>query len=79
VAIMLLNAGVALQREAWVEEATSLLKRNARGEMREAGVADASLCHGALGIAHLYSVGYGITKSSTLLTMRSKIATCGDA
>jgi lantibiotic biosynthesis protein len=40
--------------------------------MHEAGVADASLCHGALGIAHLYRVGYYITNSTTLLQCAQK-------
>ena len=48
-------AGSAMGRDDIVEEAVSALRASAERPHELAGVADAGLCHGAAGLAHIYN------------------------
>src|SRR5262249_47300058 len=55
VAAVLLRVGMAANETAWRDFAVSVGCRAARRPMGETGVADASLCHGAAGLGHIYN------------------------
>jgi lantibiotic modifying enzyme len=55
VAAVLVRVGRALDEPSWRDFATSVACRAARRSMKESGVADASLCHGAAGLGHIYN------------------------
>ncbi|WP_271768052.1 lanthionine synthetase C family protein [Aquimarina algiphila] len=63
VGISLLHAGEALKDEELKNEAIAILKHSTkRRDIKEAGVMDAGLCHGAYGILHIYNYLYRKTK-----------------
>lgn len=55
IACALLSAGRALDQVEWEREALALARRAAARDLAEAEVADAGLCHGALGLAHIFN------------------------
>ncbi len=63
VGISLLHAGEALKDEELKNEAVTILKHSTkRRDVKEAGVKDAGLCHGAYGILLIYNYIYRKTK-----------------
>ena len=52
VAAALFRAGQALDRPQWTRVALSLMRRTAERSQVSSGVRDATLCHGAVGLAH---------------------------
>ncbi|MEM9554026.1 MAG: lanthionine synthetase C family protein [Acidobacteriota bacterium] len=54
VAVALLHAGRLADVPAWREEAYRIALASARRPEDEAGVVDAGLCHGSVGLAHLF-------------------------
>lgn len=55
IAAVLLSAGRAFGRPDWEEEALSLMRLAARRPLKAVAVDDACLCHGAVGLAHLFN------------------------
>lgn len=55
IAATLLHAAHATTSEAWELEALAIAARAAQASPEISGVRDAGLCHGALGLAHLYN------------------------
>lgn len=55
VAAVLLLAGQAMGRTDWSEIAVQLATDAAERSIEDAGVVDATLCHGAAGLAHVYA------------------------
>lgn len=66
VAAALWHAGRALNDAALVEDALAVATRAACRSVEHAGVVDASLCHGAAGLAHIYAVIGGNDRRSPL-------------
>lgn len=63
VAIALWEAGVALCNPELKNEAISIIKNSTlRTNLKENGVVDACICHGTVGIAHIYNQFYLRTK-----------------
>lgn len=58
IGLVLIGAGQAHERPAWVVEGEGMLLRDARRSVKERRVGDCSLCHGSAGIAHLYARAY---------------------
>jgi lantibiotic modifying enzyme len=62
ISMSLLQAGRIFNNEIWKNEAIeTLLETTKIIEMKEAGVMDSCLCHGATGIAHIYNRAYNYT------------------
>ena len=55
IAAVLLYAARAVGMEEWESAALEIAAHAARAEPENSGVRDAGLCHGALGLAHLYN------------------------
>jgi len=55
IAATLLYAARAVGVEEWESTALSIAAHAARAEPEDSGVRDAGLCHGAIGLAHLYN------------------------
>ncbi|MEA2570283.1 MAG: lantibiotic biosynthesis protein [Acidobacteriota bacterium] len=55
VAAVLLSAAHAFDRSEWRDEAISIARVAARRSVEDTMVADAGLCHGATGVAHLFN------------------------
>ena len=53
-AVALLAAGQALAEPAWVADATAIAIRASTRSPHSAGVVDIGLCHGAMGLAHMF-------------------------
>jgi hypothetical protein len=62
VALSLLKAGWALDRDDWRSEAISIARRAASRSYENSGVRDAGLCHGAAGVGHLFNRLYQSTR-----------------
>lgn len=54
VSIALLRAGEALHRPDWIALAVEVARRAAARDEVVVGVADAGLCHGSMGLAHIF-------------------------
>lgn len=81
VASALMMAGQALDEPSWREQAISTAKRAALTSRDDSGVIDACLCHGAAGIAHLFSRFYNATGEdlfgqATAFWTRTTLAYC---
>ncbi len=64
-------AGRAAGERCWREKAAAVFSRAARRtDLREAGVVDASLCHGTAGIAHVFNRAYHQTGMAALRSAR---------
>jgi hypothetical protein len=61
VAICLWKAGIACREPVWRQEAIAVLRQVTLREPNETGLRDASLCHGASGIAHLLNRAHQVT------------------
>jgi len=55
IAATLLYAARAVGMEEWESAALTIAAHAAKAESEDAGVRDAGLCHGAIGLAHLYN------------------------
>jgi hypothetical protein len=66
VAAALLAAGRALRRPAWTREAVALARRTAERSAESTGIRDATLCHGAAGLGHLFNRMYQATGDERL-------------
>jgi lantibiotic modifying enzyme len=66
VALALFAAGRAVRRPAWMAEAVELGLRTGRRSPESAGIRDATLCHGAVGLAHLLNRLYQATGDERL-------------
>lgn len=65
VAGVLALAGEATHNTGWTEVAIDVSRRCARRSVKEAGVADAGICHGAAGLAQIFSRIYWRTGDPT--------------
>jgi hypothetical protein len=61
IAATLLGAARCVGRAEWEQEAVDLARRAAGRSPETSGVRDASLCHGAAGVAHLFNRMYQAT------------------
>ena len=55
VAATLLVAARAVGEQAWEDEAVEIAEADTARPLEQTGISDASLCHGAAGLAHLYN------------------------
>jgi hypothetical protein len=55
-------AGRAAKRTEWVQESLDLLDLDACRAPAECGVVDTSICHGSMGLAHLYNRAFQATR-----------------
>lgn len=62
ISVAIWHASQALNNKEWEKEAVNILLHTAkRRDLKENGVVDAGLCHGAAGIAHIFNRMYGYT------------------
>jgi lantibiotic biosynthesis protein len=61
IAVTLLYAARKARESGWEREALAIARHAARVPAAEAGVVDPALCHGAVGLAHLYNRLYQAT------------------
>jgi hypothetical protein len=61
VAATLLHAARTAGEERWEQEALAIAASAARSPVEESGIVDACLCHGAIGLAHLFNRMYQAT------------------
>lgn len=61
VAAVLLSAARSFHREEWEEEALAIARAAARRSVEETKVTESGLCHGAVGLAHLFNRIYQTT------------------
>src|SRR5262249_43798455 len=66
VAAALLVAGRCARLPAWEREALAVARRAAQRPPEQSGVRDASLCHGAAGVGHLFNRMYQATGAPPL-------------
>jgi lantibiotic modifying enzyme len=62
VAIALMSAGRAADQREWVQESLDLLDSDASRTPAECKVTDTSVCHGSMGLAHLYNRAFQATR-----------------
>jgi lantibiotic modifying enzyme len=55
IAVALLSAGRLMHAPEWEREALAIARRASRRSREVSGVIDAGLCHGAVGVAHLFN------------------------
>lgn len=61
VAFAMVRSGRARDRMDWIARGVALARHAAERDPAEAGVVDASLCHGAAGLAHMFSRMHSLT------------------
>jgi lantibiotic modifying enzyme len=61
VAAALFCAAHAVGEKSWEEEALNIMRRAALRPFEKAGVRDAAICHGAVGLAHIFNRFYQAT------------------
>jgi lantibiotic modifying enzyme len=61
VATALWQAGLACGETRWSEEALRIAERAARADFNASGVRDAGICHGSVGLAHIFQRFYCAT------------------
>lgn len=61
IAATLLSAAHAVNEPSWAQAAVAIARRAAARPLAEAGVQDASLCHGTAGLGHLFNRMYQAT------------------
>ena len=66
VALALYSAAGALRRRDWRDEAIAIIMRAAARPEQTAGVVDAGLCHGAVGLAHVFNRFFQATGARAL-------------
>ena len=68
IAVALLHAARVTQRQDWLHLAVETARHAARRPPDDTGVCDASICHGAAGLAHIFHRLYHETSDSELAT-----------
>lgn len=58
IAISMIHAGSALKEENIMKHGIELIEHSANRDVSSSGVSDASLCHGSLGLAHIFQHCY---------------------
>jgi hypothetical protein len=66
IAAALLGAARCVGEPGWEREARAIARRAARRPPEEAGVVDAGLCHGAVGLGHVFNRMYQATGEAAL-------------
>lgn len=62
VSIVLLQAGLYTQNQEWIQKAVDVALLSTKRKLDQSGVVDTGLCHGGMGLVHIYNRFYQVTQ-----------------